>query len=252
MTMTTVLFVLLGTVLWFLKAAWLAVLAAFAWLLKALWPVWVMVALLLGLATACRPVEAGWSDWFWGTSNDKAHIEKIERSAELAQEAARVTSEAVRAQAKQATAQAQQAAVQAQQNTRVAELLKQLSGEREQMASRIESLSRLSMRDSKIAAVLNAAGPWTLCLTILLVAALALWLTNRPASDPTADLATAVDIMAEEIAVMATTPSSHGHWLRVGHGNQGHSNHRRLVGPEHEDAEADADAEPEPVGPMPF
>jgi len=117
------------------KACWLGLVSVVAWLLRLLWPLWLVAVLVLALGTACTPVQAGWLDWLWGDT--QADIEKIERSAELAQEAARVTSEAARSQAQQAVAQAEQAAAQAHQNSRVADLLGELSQERQHLADQV-------------------------------------------------------------------------------------------------------------------
>lgn len=194
------------------KAVWLALAGVITWLLRLFWPLWLVAVLVLALGTACTPAQAGWLDWLWGGS--QADIEKIERSAELAQEAARVTSEAARSQAQQAVAQAEQAAAQAQQNSRVADLLGELSQERQHLAEHVAALNTLELQDSQVAAALSAAGPLLICVTSLLVGSLALWLTSGSSNSQNADLATAVDVMAEELAVSAQVAQDAG--LRLG------------------------------------
>ena len=229
----------------FAKAIWLALVSVVAWLLKLLWPLWLVAVLVLALGTACTPAQAGWFDWLWG--DDQADIEKIERSAELAQEAARVTSETARSQAQQAVAQANQAAAQAHQNSRVADLLGELSQERQHLAEQVAALNTLELQDSQVAAALTAAGPLLICVTVLLVAGLALWLTSGSSSDPNTDLATAVDVMAEELAVVVKPAAAPGTGLRLGSpkNSPGRLNlAKKTLGPEQD--------QPEDEGPMPF
>ncbi len=109
--------------------------------------------------------------------------------------------------AQAAEAQAQQASAQAEQNSRVAEALAQLSQERQALAGDIQALSTLSLQDSQIAAVLNASGPILVCVAVLLVAGLALWLVNRPSANDPAELASAMDVLMEEVAVHIAEPS---------------------------------------------
>jgi len=213
MTVSAALAWLLSALFWVLItlcqiAVWILawfVFRLFAGVLWVFWPL-VLVGGMFGLvALSAQPAEAGWFSWLWGDSG--SDIRKIERSAELAQEAARVTSEAARAHAEQAAAHAQQ-------NARVAELLGQLSGERQGLADHLEALGRLGLQDSQFAAALGASGPVLVCLTALLVGGLALWLANRESLSPEADLAHAVDILAEELACSAAASSPFG--LRVG------------------------------------
>jgi hypothetical protein len=199
MTIPTALTGLLSVLLWALIAlcqlvAWLAY-RALTGVFWCFWPIVLIGGTLGFLIAAAQSAEAGWFSWLWGSGAD---IKKIERSAELAQEAARVTSEAARAHAEQAVAHAEQ-------NARVAELLGALSQERQSLAEHVTSLSTLGLQDSQIAAVLGASGPVLVCLTVLLVAGLALWLTSRASTNPQADFVAAVDMMAEELAVVAST-----------------------------------------------
>ena len=187
----------------FLSAAFWALLAVaqfiagllFRVLMGGLWLFWPVVLVAFLVATA-QPAEAGWFSWLWGDSGTK----QLERSAELAQDAARVAAQA-------AEAQAQQASAQAEQNSRVAEALAQLSQERQALAGDIQALSTLSLQDSQIAAVLNASGPVLVCVVVLVVAGLALWLVNRQNANDPAELASAMDVLMEEVAVHIAEPS---------------------------------------------
>jgi len=202
MIFTTVIAWLFSALLWALLTlcqfvVWLAA-RLVSGVLYVFWPIVLIGGTLGFLIAAAQSAEAGWFSWLWGDSG--ADIRKIERSAELAQEAARVTCEAARAHADQAVAHAQQ-------NTRVAELLGELSQERQNLAEHVTTLSTLGLQDSQIAAVLGASGPVLVCVTALVVAGLALWLVYRGNTSPDADLATAVDVMAEELAGFAGMPS---------------------------------------------
>jgi ABC-type multidrug transport system fused ATPase/permease subunit len=239
------------------KAVWFALVGLFAWLMKFLWPFWLVAVLVLALGGSCRTCEAGWFDWVWGDS--KADIKKIERSAEIAQEAARVTSEAAKSQAQQAVAQANQAAAQAQQNARVADLLGELSQERQSLAEKLSALNALGLKDSQIAAVLAASGPVLVCVTALLVAGLALWLTARHGTGPDGDLANALDVMAEELAGVAST-SRESHLRLDGPGVSSSSGLLGLPGPLGRDSQRHRDRDlprhdldaPDDTGPAPF
>ncbi len=166
-----------------------------SWLLWLLWPVWISFGLISLLSASCKSCEAGWLGWLWGSSD--AH--QLERSAEIAQEAARVVTQA-------AASQAQAAVAQAEQNSRVAEVLGQLSGERQSLAEHIQSLTELGLQDSQLAAALTSAGPFLLCLAILLVAGLALWLVSRGSSSSGHQellLSDTVDLLVTELAASA-------------------------------------------------
>jgi hypothetical protein len=243
------LLVVAGLMLALAKTFWLALAGVVAWLLRFFWPYWLVAVLVLALGSSCQTCEAGWFTWLWGDT--QADIKKIEKSAELAQEAARVTSEAARSQAQQAVAQANQAAAQAHQNSRVADLLGELSQERQHLADQLAALNTLGLKDSQVAAVLGASGPVLVCVAALLVAGLALWLTARQGASPSTDLATAVDVMAEELAFVVRTDTGSGSLVQLG----GPRNSPGLLeitktplGPE----QAPADTEPENQGPMPF
>jgi hypothetical protein len=243
------LLVLAGLLFALAKACWLGPASVVAWLLRYFWPYWLVAVLVLALGGSCQTCEAGWFTWLWGDT--QADIKKIEKSAELAQEAAKVTSEAARSQAQQAVAQANQAAAQAHQNSRVADLLGELSQERQHLADQVAALNTLGLKDSQVAAVLGASGPVLVCVTALLVAGLALWLTARQGAGPSTDLATAVDVMAEELAFVVRTDTSPGGLVRLG----GPRNSTGLLeltktplGPE-QDQPADEPADQEP---MPF
>ena len=166
-----------------------------SWLLWLLWPVWISFGLISLLSASCKSCEAGWLGWLWGSSD----VHQLERSAEIAQEAARVVTQA-------AASQAQAAVAQAEQNSRVAEVLGQLSGERQSLAEHIQSLTELGLQDSQLAAALTSAGPFLLCLAILVVAGLALWLVSRGSSSSGHQellLSDTVDLLVTELAASA-------------------------------------------------
>ena len=165
-----------------------------SWLLWLLWPVWISFGLISLLSASCKSCEAGWLGWLWGSSD----VHQLERSAEIAQEAARVVTQA-------AASQAQAAVAQAEQNSRVAEVLGQLSGERQSLAEHIQSLTELGLQDSQLAAALTSAGPFLLCLAILVVAGLALWLVSRGSSSGHQELllSDTVDLLVTELAASA-------------------------------------------------
>ena len=179
----------------FLGLLWLAVLfvfraliTVFSWALWLMWPHWLLFSVTAFLATSAARAHAGWLGWLWGS--DTRHLE---RSAELAQEAARVASEA-------AQAQAQQAAAQAAQNSRLAETLSQLSSERSNLADHLHALAEMGLRDSQWAAAITASGPVLICLTVLIVAGLALWLVTRSGGRESAELADTVDLLVGELS----------------------------------------------------
>jgi hypothetical protein len=187
----------------FLGLLWLAVVFVFrvfltlgSWVLWLLLPHWLLFVVTAFIATAATPAYAGWLEWLWGA--DTRHLE---RSAELAHEAARVAREA-------AQAQAQQASAQAEQNTRLAETLSQLSSERSNLADHLHALTVLRLQDSQWAAALTASGPLLICLTVLLVAGLALWLVTRSCSGQQTELTETVDLLVEELAAGVADPQS--------------------------------------------
>lgn len=176
--------------LWLMVTGMLRTLAAvFSWLLWLLWPHWLVLCVLACLAVNPQPAHAGWGSWLWGSSNTK----QLERSAEVAQQAAQAASEAAKAQARQAAAQASQ-------NARLADALSQLSQERQNLANHLRALSDTSMRDSRIAAVLNASGPVLVCVAVLLLAGLSVWMVTRAGHIPEAELGDAVDLLVTEMA----------------------------------------------------
>jgi hypothetical protein len=179
--LSSLFWLLLALLQFFMGLLYRAVMLVF-WLL---WP----AAIVLLVAIALSPsAEAGWVSWLW-----KSDTRELERSLEVARDAAQIASEA-------SQAQAQQAAAQAQQNARVAETLGELSSERANLADHIRALTDMGLRDSQMAAVLNASGPVLVCVTALLVAGLALWLANRPVEAERADLGAAMDLLVDEVA----------------------------------------------------
>ncbi len=176
-------------------------LLAFSYVLMLLCPV-VIVGFLIATA---RSAEAGWFSWLWGSDT-----RQLDRSLNVAQEAARVASQA-------AEAQAQQAEAQAQQNARLAETLGQLSSERSNLADHISALTELGLKDSQWAAALNASGPVLVCITVLLVAGLALWLVNRAGDGRQEELAATVELLVEEIRRTLRTRSGYLRGWLSGH-----------------------------------
>ena len=184
---------------------------------------WLPMALIFCTLLNSQPAHAGWFSWLGGNSGNR----QLERSAELAHEAARVANETASLQAQQAMAQAEQATQQAAQNSRVAEVLAQLSTERQDYAEHIKSLLEHSLQDSQIAAVLSSSGPVLLCVTVLLVAGLALWLVSRGGHAESQELADAMDVLVEELAVCAREPSGPGGFeLGYSKGLLGGNSHR--------------------------
>lgn len=232
------------TLLWNLLRAFLGlVFVTPVWVVSGLWPSlskWWPYFLVLAVALlAPHPAEAGWFSWLWGGSDTR----QIERSAELAQEAARVAAQA-------AEAQSNQAAAQAEQNSRVAEVLGQLSAERQSLTEQIATLGQLSLQDSKLAAVLDASGPVLICMAGLVVAALALWIVNRPSAHDPADLTGVMDVLVEEAAARASeAPGLYGREtssLRLGRNRTA-----AFIGHAARDAEGDSNRERDGE-PMPF
>ena len=164
--------------------AWVSCLCA-----PVLWAAW-----FLGFVAACAmSAEAGWFSWP-GSTPPKPDTTHLERAAEVARDAAQAATQAVESQARQASSQAEQ-------NARVAELLGQLSAERENLAGRCEYLAELELQDSQWAAALNASGPVVVCVAGLGVACLALWLVSRPGSQldlAPDELASAMEVLFEE------------------------------------------------------
>ncbi len=247
--------------LWFLSAClWIAMMLVqflagllFRALAMAFWLFWPAVVLAMFVASA-QSAEAGWFSWLWGSDT-----RQLERSLDVAQEAARVASEA-------SQAQAQQAAAQADQNARLAETLGQLSSERANLADHLHALSELSLRDSQWAAAISASGPVLICVTVLLVAGMALWLANKPRAGQHAELAETVDLLVDEMAVNITEPQEgirgqtwgysrlgyqQSGQRRLGHGTLGHDAISALIG-EAQDPGATGDSDEEDEAPAPF
>jgi hypothetical protein len=96
--------------------------------------------------------------------------------------------------------------------------------------------------------------PVLVCVTVLLVAGLALWLANRAGNVPQhADLVQTVDLLVEEIAAHANEPTglydAREGFLRLG--EQPHHHHSAaLVGyageSRHDSADSEQDGEPLP------
>ena len=198
---------LLSSVFWaLLTLAKLGVGLVFQVFVYALWLFWPFVMALGLLVVSAQSAEAGWLSWLWGSNT-----RELERSLDVAQEAARVASQA-------AESQAQQAVAHAQQNARLAETLGQLSSERSNLADHISSLTEMGLKDSQWAAALTAMAPVLICVTVLLVAGLALWLANRPGEgQQDSHLAETVDLLVEELAAHSPEPTGlYSHAARTG------------------------------------
>ena len=122
-------------------------------------------------------------------------------------------------------AQAQQAAAHADQNARLAETLGQLSSERANLADHLHALTELGLRDSQWAAAISASGPVLICVTVLLVAGLALWLANKPGEGQHAELAETVDLLVDEMAVNIAEPQEALRGPTLGYSQLGYPRH---------------------------
>ena len=184
---------LLTVLLWWVLKFVFAVLGSISsWIIWLLWPALLLAGVFLGLS--CRSANAGWGNWLWGEdATAEIGTRRLERAAELAHEAARVTSQVSESQAMQAVAQADQ-------NSRVAEVLSQLSMERQDLAGYLQAIGERTAQDSQIAAVLTGMGPMLVILAVLCVASLSLWLVLRAGDESPGDLASTVDFLLLEEA----------------------------------------------------
>ena len=173
----------------------------------ALWLFWpaCFLALALGwLFASAESAQAGWFSWFSRdserTAQQAAHqaaqqaaqqtIERLEAANRALQSAAEVVNEASRSQA--------------DQNVEVLSAIQVLSNERTELAGSLERIAELAAQDSQWAAAMNLAAPALLAVSVLLVAALALWLTHRSQPD---DAAVLDVLLVEELAHDASTGS---------------------------------------------
>ena len=161
----------------------------------ALWLFWpaCFLALALGwLFASAESAQAGWFSWFSRDSERAAQqtIERLEAANRALQSAAEVVNEASRSQA--------------DQNVEVLSAIQVLSNERTELAGYLERISGLAIQDAQWAAALNLAAPVLLAVSVLLVAALALWLTHRSQPD---DAAVLDVLLVEELAHDASTGS---------------------------------------------
>ncbi len=191
MTLTTILTLLLGPMIWLVKffalAGW-SVVKAVLWLLS---PVWLMAA-IAGAVSGCltTPAKAGWFDGWWGP--DPAVEAKVEAANQALQRAAQIATEA--------------AQTQASQQGQLLAAVEALSNERTQLAGHLQTLGQLAARDSAWAAALQSAGPVLIAVAVLALGCAAIWMLTR-AADRDADLAAA---LVDEI-------SGSGTGLIVGH-----------------------------------
>lgn len=159
----------------------------------ALWLFWpaCFLALALGwLFASAESAQAGWFSWLWGDSDHTESIQRLEAANRALQSAAEVVNEASRSQA--------------DQNVEVLSAIRVLSNERTELAGYLERISGLAIQDAQWAAALNLAAPALLAVSVLLVAALALWLTHRSQPD---DAAVLDVLLVEELAHDASTGS---------------------------------------------
>ena len=177
---------------WVLKFVFAVLGSISSWIIWLLWPAVLLAGVFLGFS--CRSANAGWGNWLWGEdATAEIGTRRLERAAELAREAARVTSQVSESQAMQAVAQADQ-------NSRVAEVLSQLSMERQDLAGYLQAIGERTAQDSQIAAVLAGMGPLLVILAVLCVASLSLWLVLRAGDESPGNLASTVDFLLLEEA----------------------------------------------------
>jgi ABC-type multidrug transport system fused ATPase/permease subunit len=164
-------------------------------LLWLFWPVWILALALGWLFTSAESAHAGWLTWPWG---DQAHttasIQRLEAANRALQSAAEVVNESSR--------------FQADQNVQVLSAIRALSNERTELAGYLERVSQLLAQDSQWAAALNLAAPVLLAVSVLLVAAVALWLTHRSQPD---DAAAVLDVLLVEELTHPAAQETHGH-----------------------------------------
>jgi len=165
----------------------------------AIWLFWPACFLALALGwffTSAESAHAGWFSWFSRDSERAAQqaaqqtIERLEAANRALQSAAEVVNEASRSQA--------------DQNVEVLSAIQVLSNERTELAGSLERIAELAAQDSQWAAAMNLAAPALLAVSVLLVAALALWLTHRSQPD---DAAVLDVLLVEELAHDASTGS---------------------------------------------
>ena len=162
------------------------------WLLCPAWfPVLAMGWLLVSATTA----HAGWFSWLWGdTESGKQALVRLEAANSALQSAAEAVNESSR--------------LQADQNVEILSTIQALSGERTELAGYLERISKLVMQDSQWAEAMSLAAPVLLAVSVLLVAALALWITHT--SHP--DDADVLDVLLGEDFVHEARPRSTGYF----------------------------------------
>lgn len=175
------------------------------------WPIWILALALGWFFASAESAQAGWFSWLWGDSDHTESIQRLEAANRALQSAAEVVNEASRSQA--------------DQNVEVLSAIQVLSNERTELAGYLERISGLAIQDAQWAAALNLAAPVLLAVSVLLVAALALWLTHRSQPD---DAAVLDVLLVEELAHDASTGSQGS--IRIGPaGGPRSSNPRRLA-----------------------
>ena len=154
------------------------------------WPIWILALALGWFFASAESAQAGWFSWLWRDSDHAGSIERLEAANRALQSAAEVVNEASRSQA--------------DQNVEVLSAIQALSNERTELAGYLERISGLAIQDAQWAAALNLAAPVLLAVSVLLVAALALWLTHKSQPD---DAAVLDVLLVEELAHDASTGS---------------------------------------------
>ena len=160
------------------------------------WPLWLLALVFGWLFTSAQSAQAGWFSWLWGDSGRAAQqaIARLETANRALQSAAETVNESSR--------------FQAEQNVEVLSAIQALSNERTELAGYLERISALAIQDSQWAAAMNLAAPVLLAVSVLLVAALALWLTHRSQPD---DAAAVLDVLLVEELTHPASHSAHGH-----------------------------------------
>jgi hypothetical protein len=167
-------------------------------LLRLFWPGWILVLVLGWCFASAESAHAGWFSWLWGDSEKAAQQEAIYR-LETANHALQSAAEVVNESSRQ----------QADQNVQLLSAIQTLSNERTELAGYLERILAFSSRDSQWAAALNLAAPVLLAVSVLLVAAVALWITHG--SQPDDDATAVLDVLLLEDLQHEARQGTSGH-----------------------------------------
>jgi hypothetical protein len=161
------------------------------WLLS---PTWLLVLTVGWFVVSAPPAQAGWFSWLWGDTDRAAQaLVRLEAANTALQSAAEAVNESSR--------------LQADQNVEILSTIQALSGERTELAGHLERISELVMRDSQWAEAISLAAPALLAVSVLVVAALALWITHRHQPDD----ADVLDVLLIEKFAHEDSPSPKGY-----------------------------------------